>query len=123
MINSADFQAGELEATIIKLQAFQADDNQLAEQVQKYFATYDNDGNAFLDRRELRQFLLDFFAEYHIRVPITDEYVDAVFRSIDKNHDNKIQPDELIEFSKAFIGRLVTDFTAAAAGGQEEQKE
>lgn len=120
MINPADFQPGELEATVAKLQAFKADDSQLAEQVQKYFNTYDNDGNAHLDRCELRQFLHDFFTEYHMHVPITDEYVDAVFRSIDKNHDNKIQPEELIEFAKTFINRLIVDFTAVAAGGAEE---
>ena len=48
-------------------------------------------------------------------MPVTDEYVDAVFRSIDSNHDNKIQPDELINFAKVFIGSLVTEFTNAEA--------
>jgi len=87
-----------------------------------------------LDRRELRQFLGNFFGSYHIRVPITDEYVDAVFRSIDTNHDNKVQPDELINFAKVFIGSLVGEFTTAqatmaqnegqgAAANEEEKKE
>ena len=59
-------------------------------------------------------------------MPITDEYVDALFRSIDTNHDNKIQPDELVNFAKLFIGNLVQEFTAAAqrmAGDEEEKKE
>ena len=66
-------------------------------------------------------------------MPVTDEYVDALFRTIDTNHDNKIQPDELTSFAKLFIGNLVNEFTAAAAtmqsaaGGQaaaeEEKKE
>ena len=92
----------------------------------KYFSEYDDDNNAFLDRRELRQFLNNFFGGYHIRVPITDEYVDAVFRSIDSNHDNKIQPEELTAFAKVFIGSLVTEFTNAAASmanAEEEKKE
>ena len=79
-----------------------------------------------MDRRELRQFLSDFFGSYHIRVPITDEYVDALFRTIDKNHDNKIQPEELVNFAKLFIGNLVNEFTGAAermAGAEEEKKE
>ena len=49
-------------------------------------------------------------------MPITDEYVDAVFRSIDTNHDNKVQPEELIAFAKLFIGKLVTEFSNAQAG-------
>ena len=90
------------------MKSFQQDETRLTEEVMKYFNEYDNDGNAYLDRRELRQFIQNFFGSYHIRVPVTDEYVDAVFRDIDKNHDNKIQPDELINFAKLFIGSLVT---------------
>ncbi len=45
--------------------------------------------------KELRQFLTKFFAEYRIRAPLTDEFIDATFREIDMNHDNKIQPEEL----------------------------
>ena len=48
--------------------------------------------------------------------------MDAVFRSIDKNHDNKIQPEELIEFAISFIGRLIQDFSAALNAGQEEEQ-
>ena len=43
-------------------------------------------------------------------MPITDEYVDAVFRSIDTNHDNKIQLEEMEAFSGAFIGKLLQEF-------------
>ena len=59
-------------------------------------------------------------------MPITDEYVDAVFRSIDKNHNNKIEPQELIDFAKVFVGSLVQEFTSAmagaGAGAEEEEK-
>ena len=113
MINPADFGEGEFEAAKAQLHTFQQNEEQLSEEVMKYFNQYDTDGNAWLDRRELRQFLVNFFGSYHIRVPITDEYVDAVFRSIDQNHDNKLQPEELLAFAKAFIGRLVTEFDQA----------
>ena len=59
------------------------------------FKEFDKDGNGFLDRKELRQFLHLFFTQYKIGFPITDEYVDGVFRAIDANRDNKIQPEEL----------------------------
>ena len=123
MINPADFGEGEFEAALTKLRSFQSDEEQLSQEVQKYFSDYDTDGNAFLDRRELRQFLSDFFGQYHIRVPITDEYVDAVFRSIDKNHDNKIQPEELIAFAKVFVGQLVQGFEQAAANPPAQEEE
>ena len=84
-----------------------------------------------MDRRELRQFLKDFFGSYHVHIPVTDEYVDGVFRSIDRNHDNKLQPEELIAFSEVFIGKLVALFIEAANAAdlgasvplEEEQKE
>lgn len=125
MINPADFGEGEFEQAFNQLKTFNEDEAVLTQEVMKYFSEFDNDNNAFLDRGELRRFLNNFFGSYHIRVPITDEYVDAVFRSIDTNHDNKIQPEELTNFSKLFIGNLVNEFTNAAArqaAGAEEEK-
>ena len=125
MISKSEFAAGEFDQAHAQLQEFQNNEGSLTEEVMKYFQEYDDDGNQFLDRKELRQFLGNFFTRYHIKVPITDEYVDAVFRSIDKNHDNKIQPDELCDFAKVFIGKLVTVFEEAIAreNGEEEKKE
>lgn len=122
MINPSDFSAGEFEAAKTKLNQFASDEAQLTSEVTRYFNDYDNDGNAWLDRGELRKFLNEFFGSYHIRVPITDEYVDAVFRSIDSNHDNKIQPEELIAFAKVFIGKLCEEFAAASPAAQEEEE-
>ncbi len=65
-----------------------------------YFKQFDEDNNGYLDRKELRHFLTQFFATYHLHVPMTDEFVDSVFRGIDVNHDNKIQPDELLNYSE-----------------------
>jgi len=123
MINPADFAAGELQTSFTQLQTFQSDPAKLSEEVTKYFNAYDTDGNAWLDRAELRKFLNDFFTSYHIRVPVTDEYVDAVFRSIDSNHDNKIQPEELTAFSNVFISKLVEEFQGAINRQGEEAKE
>merc|ERR1712003_524329 len=123
MVNRDEFAAGEFEAAHAQLQTFNNDQEQLSAEVQKYFSQYDSDGNAWLDRRELRQFLENFFGSYHIRVPITDEYVDGVFRSIDQNHDNKIQPEELNAFATAFIGQLVAAFDAAAQQPEEQKTE
>jgi len=136
MINPAEFAEGEFDASFAKLTELSTNSAALDEEVMKYFAQYDDDANASLDRRELRGFLNNFFSAYHIHVPITDEYVDGVFRQIDINHDNKLQPEELKAFAKLFIGKLVVAFQAAAAGqattggfggsgetGEEEKKE
>ena len=44
-----------------------------------------------------------FFKQYHIHLPLTDDFVDGVFRQIDENHDNKIQPEELEKYSTNFV--------------------
>ena len=113
MINPAEFKEGELDAIIAQLETFKSDKDALHEKIGKYFAEFDKDGNGFLDRKELRQFLELFFSQYHIKFPLTDEYVDAVFRDIDTNHDNKIQSEELNMFASHFVGELHTQFSAA----------
>ena len=66
-----------------------------------------------MDRKELREFLHQFFNTYKIHFPITDEYVDAVFREIDKNRDNKIQPSELEEYAMHFVNQLIPAYENA----------
>ena len=90
MINPTDFQAGEMETTLQHLREFEANDAALTEQLQTYFKEFDSDNNGGLDRKELRSFLTNFFNKYHIKAPLTDEYVDATFREIDANRDNMI---------------------------------
>ena len=113
MINHADFNAGELDTCLTKLQEFDNDDALLTEQLQKYFSEFDGDSNDWLDRKELRQFLTEFFTTYHIHAPLTDEYVDATFREIDANRDNKIQPEELHAFASRFVKVLIQEFQKA----------
>ena len=91
----------------------------LDEQITNYFKEYDSDENACLDRRELRLFLTQFFGQYHIRAPVTDEYVDAIFREIDANRDNKIQLEELQAFATMFVKKLIKLFTAALSSGDD----
>ena len=123
MINASDFKAGELEGALKQLKDFDADDAALTEQLQKYFAEFDGDSNEWLDRKELRGFLTAFFKQYHIHAPLTDEYVDATFREIDANRDNKIQPEELHAFASRFVKVLIVEFEKAASSSAEESKE
>ena len=89
-IKAEEFTKEELQAVIQHLTDFKDVSDHLKEQVQKYFSEFDTDTNGFLDRRELRHFLNEFFKTYKIHFPVTDEYVDALFREIDTNKDNKI---------------------------------
>jgi hypothetical protein len=50
---------------------------------------------------------------------VTDEYVDAVFREIDANRDNKIQVEELQGFATIFVKRMIKLFNAALTKGGE----
>ena len=114
-IDYQEFAEGELEKSLTQLQEFDQDDTKLTEVLQKYFQEFDSDSNEHLDRKELRLFLQSFFKTYHIVVPITAEYVDATFREIDVNRDNKIQPEELHGFASKFVKVLIVEFKKAKA--------
>ena len=117
MINPADFAEGEMQKALEGLLDFDQNSDKLNEQVTEYFNGYDSDENNCLDRKELRLFLTQFFETYHIRAPVTDEYVDAIFREIDANRDNKIQLEELQAFANIFVKKLIKLFQAAIAQG------
>lgn len=90
MIKAEEFTVEELTAIVQKLTDFKNVTDHLKEEVDRYFVQFDKDSSGFLDRKELREFLRQFFTLYKIHFPITDEYVDSVFREIDLNRDNKI---------------------------------
>ena len=69
-VNRSEFAAGEFETAHNQLREFANNEDSLNQEVGKYFDQYDTDGNAWLDRKELRQFLTNFFTSYHIRIPI-----------------------------------------------------
>jgi Ca2+-binding EF-hand superfamily protein len=103
MINPKDFTEEELTKAVTQLQSFADDNSALHSAISAYFAEFDEDKNGFLDRKELRHFLTVFFQKWHVHLPLTDEFVDAVFRMIDENHDNKLQPQELEKYSSQFV--------------------
>jgi hypothetical protein len=118
MINPRDFAAGEMQKNLDQLRDFEGNPEHLNEQIKTYFDAFDSDENDCLDRKELRLFLTQFFGTYHIRAPITDEYVDAIFREIDSNRDNKIQLIELQNFAALFVRKLCKLFQAAIDAGE-----
>jgi hypothetical protein len=67
---------------------------------------FDTDKNGHLDRRELRQFLIKFFLEFSIRLPLTDDYCDSIFRALDADRSNSIELDELNNYARTFMNSL-----------------
>ena len=119
MISASDFKEGELEQTLVQLIEFDENKERLNAQIEEYFNSYDKDGNGGIDRKELRLFLTEFFTVYHIRAPVTDEFVDAVFRDIDENRDNMIQLEELQKFASVFVKKLILIYKQAHETGAD----
>ena len=110
MINIGELKDGELARTLTQLHSFNRNNWRLKEELSRYWKEYDADGNDSLDHAELRHFIKSFFKEYHVRLPVTDEFIDATFREIDANHDGKIQFDELLAFATKFIKPLLVQY-------------
>ncbi len=119
-INAADFTAEELTSIIGTLRDFRDEAEHLKKKVDEYFTEFDKDTNGYLDRRELRHFLITFFTTFKIHLPVTDEYVDAVFREIDLNKDNKIQAEELEAYAMHFVNQLLPAYETALAQKGEQ---
>lgn len=118
MIKPEEFSLEELETIVQKLRDFKQVEDHLKDEVAKYFETFDKDNNGVLDRKELRDFLNQFFTQYKIHFPITDEYVDAVFREIDLNRDNRIQPEELRQYADHFVDTILPHYESALSTKQ-----
>ena len=112
MFAASDFKEGELAADIEKLTSYCQDSAKLHEQIGKFFTEFDTDKSGHLDKKELRKFMEAFFKEYHIRVPLNDDFVHALFNQIDANHDNKISPEELEQFASKFVADLLSQLKA-----------
>ena len=122
MINPSEFKEGEMAAVLSKLRDYDTNKDHLKELLSNYFREFDEDNNGFLDRKELRHFLIKFFATYHLHVPMTDEFVDSVFRSIDVNHDNKVELAELLPYSEHFVKELIAAFEKYVPAGEETKE-
>lgn len=75
--------------------------------MEKYFTEFDKDQNGYLDRHELRLFLVCLFKEIKLNIPLTEEFIDTVFGDIDLNNDGKIDLSELHPYFEDFLERLV----------------
>ena len=58
--------------------------------MEAYFIEFDEDESGALDRNELKNFLMAFFLQYKIRVPLTEEFVDTTFDDIDADGDGAV---------------------------------
>ena len=90
MINPKDFKEGQLQRIVCKLESYQDHPDVLEKQVEAYFIEFDEDESGALDRNELKNFLMAFFLQYKIRVPLTEEFVDTTFDDIDADGDGAV---------------------------------
>ena len=107
MIKAADFTKEEVEGILTYLRDLNSDQEKLTGTVQVAFDEFDSDKNGALDRKEMRHFLAHIFKEFKIHLPLTDEFVDSIFIAIDKNHNNKLEIDELVSYMSCIVSQLV----------------
>merc|ERR1712166_1465116 len=110
MFNPSDFTAEQKQEALAMLKGFHEDKETLKKGIEDYFTEFDKDGNGYLDRRELRHFLQFFFQKWNVHLPLTDEFVDDVYRQIDVNHDNKLEQSELFDYASPFVTQLYNMF-------------
>lgn len=113
MFNQADLEPGDWEKIKAQADEYAQDPELMVNKVNEFFLVFDEDKSGFLDRKELRHFMEAFFKQFHVRLPLTDDFVFSVFQQIDTNHDNKIEPSELQAFAQAFFGRMRAELSAA----------
>ena len=103
MISPKDFTVSELEEIVAEMnEAY--DEERLKDDVQEQFTLFDADGNGYLDRKELKNFLKAMMEKLKLHVPLDDTVVDFIFGSIDKDKNHKIELDEL----EAYVKKLTT---------------
>lgn len=105
--SKADFKEGELEALQKVLTQFTEDSAKLHTVVGEFFVKFDESKDGFLDRKELRHFMENFFKQFNVTVPLNDDFVFHTFIAMDQNHDGKISPEELEQFATKFVADLL----------------
>ena len=111
-IKKEDFTLEELEGIVEQLKSIDSNDK-TEEEIKDAFNEFDKDKNGYLDRTELRAFLEFTFNKYKLRMPVVDKTVDHVFFQIDKDHNSKIEPDELCTYAQTFLKTLAPVFAKA----------
>ena len=112
LINKEDFTIEELEGIVEQLTSMESNEK-AEEEIKDAFNEFDKDKNGYLDRTELRAFLEFTFAKYKLRMPVVDATVDHVFFQIDKDHNSKIEPDELCTYAQTFLKTIAPLFKSA----------
>lgn len=95
MINPKEFHEGALLRTVYKLQSYKDHPDRMNEQLADYFNEFDKDKSGTLDKEELRHFLIAFFKQYKIRIPISAEFIENTFHEIDDDDNGTIEIHEL----------------------------
>jgi hypothetical protein len=120
MINPKEFKEGQLQRIVTKLQSYKDHPDTLQAQIEVYFKEFDADKSGALDREELKNFLIAFFKQYKIRIPLTEEFVDTTFDDIDANGDGFVDMPELKDYLDDFLKILLALFNEALLAHPEK---
>ena len=75
-------------------------DDALGVAVDKMWATYDADGNGYLDRDETKRFVMDTLKSMGTTDEISDADLDAAFNEFDTDKSGKITKDNMIAYMR-----------------------
>ena len=92
---SAGFTSSDPDQTVDKV---------LMAAVSQIWAEYDTDGNNWLDKDEMRPFVLDILSECKISKNYNDTDFNRVFSMFDTDGDGKVSKEEMFTFIKNISG-------------------
>ena len=83
------------------------DDFTFLPMVDYYFANADTDKSGFIEKREIKGFLIKFAKEKCIDPPSAKE-IDETLKKYDTNKDGKLSKDEFVFLVKKLINEMLT---------------
>ena len=111
MFKFKEIKDEQLEEIIAQLE-FSKSAEGLAKEADEIFVAYDKDKNGVLDRKEMRNFMGNMTKEWKLVFPMTDEFLDDLFRDIDKDHSNTISKEELKVYLSKYAHVLLAKVVA-----------
>ena len=112
MFKAEDLTVEELKEVVSTLSDIQ-DPEKFKETISNVFTEFDSDENGYLDRSELKNFLMAMVDKLKFKMFIDDNVVDYIFGKIDADGNHKIEKEELEEYVQKFIDKILPHYQAA----------
>lgn len=69
----------------------------------RVFESYDEDSSGYLDRAEVKTVITTLFKEVNKKIIVTDQKINQLFGTMDKDSNNKLTRKEFRELVKLFM--------------------